>query len=132
MTENDISRIVIDAAIKVHRHIGPGLLETVYESILTYELEERRLKVARQVPVPIHYRHICLDEGFRADLVVEDKLIIELKSVESLARVHKKQLLTYLRMSELRLGVLLNFGAPLIKEGICRVANGIEDIRNKI
>ena len=125
MTENEISKQVVDAAFKIHTRLGPGLLESVYEAVLTYELRKRGLRVERQKAIPVVYEEVRLDEGFRADLVVEGKVIIELKSVEAIARVHKKQVLTYLRLSDLRLGLLINFGEELIKNGITRVVNGL-------
>ena len=125
MEEDQIGKLVVDAAILVHRELGPGLLETVYEVVLAHELQQRGLPVERQVAVPIVVRGLRFDEGFRADLLVEGKVILELKSVEQLAKVHGKQLLTYLRLTELRLGFLLNFGAYLMKEGIQRVVNGL-------
>jgi GxxExxY protein len=127
MTENDIGRIVVDAAIAVHRELGPGLLESVYEVIMAYELERRELSVRRQVPIPIHYKQMIFEEAFRADLVVENKIIIELKSIEQVSEAHKKQLLTYLRLTGCKLGFLLNFGEALMKRGITRTENGIED-----
>jgi len=123
MTENEIAKIVVDTAYHIHRRLGPGLLESVYEVILAYALNTRGLKVERQVPVPIVFDGMKFDEGFKADLIVEDKVIVELKSVETIAPVHKKQLLTYLRLADKRLGLLINFGASLIKDGIFRVAN---------
>jgi GxxExxY protein len=127
MTENDIGRIVVDAAIAVHRELGPGLLESVYELVMAYELGRRELSVRRQVPIPIQYKQMIFEEAFRADLVVEDKIIIELKSIEQVSEAHKKQLLTYLRLTGCKLGFLLNFGEALMKRGITRTANGIED-----
>lgn len=127
MTENEIAKEIVDAAFKVHTILGPGLLESVYDAVLSYELEKRGLQVVRQQALPVIYETVKLDEGFRADLVVEGKVIVELKSVETLALVHKKQLLTYLRLSDLKLGLLINFGAGLIKDGIVRVANGISE-----
>jgi GxxExxY protein len=127
MTENEIAKIVVDAAYQVHTRIGPGLLETVYEIVLVYELRKRGLQVVRQQPVPIAYDDIQFDEGFRADVVVEDKVILELKSVESVLRVHKKQLLTYLRLADKRLGLLINFGAEVIRDGIFRVVNKLPE-----
>jgi GxxExxY protein len=123
MDENDIARIVIDAALKVHMKLGPGLLESVYEAALAHELTARGLQIQRQVAVPVYYDGVLLDEGFRADIIVEGKVIVELKSQEFLSAVHPKQLLTYLRLTGLRLGLLLNFGAPLMKEGITRIVN---------
>jgi len=125
MTENDIATIIVDACFRVHTNLGPGLLESVYESILAYELEKRGLKTTRQQSIPVYYEGIHFDEGFRADLLVEDKVIVELKSVEKVAPVHKKQLLTYLRLTDRRLGLLVNFGENLIKDGITRVVNGM-------
>ncbi len=127
MTENDIGRIVVDAAIAVHRELGPGLLESVYEVIMAYELGRRELSVRRQVPIPIHYKQMIFEEAFRADLVVEDKIIIELKSIGQVSEAHKKQLLTYLRLTGCKQGFLLNFGEALMKRGITRTVNGIED-----
>ncbi len=124
MTENKIGEIIVDAAIAIHKELGPGLLETVYEVILVNELKKRGLSVERQVAVPIEYKGIKFDEGFRADVVVEGKVIIELKSVESIHRAHKKQVLTYLKLTGCRLGYLLNFGEALMKDGISRLING--------
>ncbi|MBL7208200.1 MAG: GxxExxY protein [Desulfobacterales bacterium] len=125
MTENEIAKIIVDAAFQVHKRLGPGLLESVYEVILAHELKKRGLNVKRQVPVAIVYDDIKFDEAFRTDLIVEEKVIIELKSVEKVSRVHKKQLLTYLRLADKRLGLLINFGAELIRDGISRVVNGL-------
>jgi GxxExxY protein len=127
MTENEIAKKVVEAAYTVHTRLGPGLLESVYEAVLTHELERCGLRAARQVPVPVVYEGVRFDEGFRADLVVEDKVILELKSVESVAPVHKKQLLTYLRLADKRLGLLINFGAPLIRDGITRIVNNLAE-----
>ena len=127
MTENEIARIVVDAAIHVHRELGPGLLETVYEVILAHELRKRGLRVERQVPIPIIYDGIRFDEGYRADLLVEGAVVVELKSVEALSAVHSKQLLTQLRLTNRKLGLLLNFGEYLLKNGIRRIVNGLED-----
>ena len=125
MTENEISKQVVDAAFKIHTKLGPGLLESVYEAVLAYELRKRGLRVVRQKPIPVVYEEVQLEEGFRADLIVEDKVILELKSVEAVAPVHKKQVLTYLRLSSLKLGLLINFGEELIKDGISRIVNGL-------
>jgi len=122
---NEISGAIVDAAYHLHARLGPGLLESVYEELLAYELTKRGLRYERQKPIPIQYDGRLLELGFRADLVVEDAVIIELKSVETLAPVHKKQLLTYLKVSGKQLGLLINFGAPLIKNGIVRIANGV-------
>ncbi len=127
MTENEVAREIVDAAYTVHTALGPGLLETVYEAALEHELRKRGLTVSRQQALPVVYDGIELDEGFRADLVVEGKVIIELKSVEEVAPVHKKQLLTYLRLADKRLGLLINFGAELIKHGITRVVNRLRE-----
>jgi GxxExxY protein len=127
MTENEIGTIVVESAIGVHRELGPGLLETVYELILARELEDRGLKVDRQVPVPIQYKGTTFDEGFRADIIVESKVILELKSVERATAAHKKQVQTYLRLTGCKLGYLLNFGEALMKAGITRCVNGLEE-----
>lgn len=124
MHENEIGTIIVDCAIQLHQDLGPGLLESVYEVLLARKLEKRGLSVQRQVPIAIEYDGQNFDEGFRADLIVEGKVIVELKSVETVHPVHKKQLLTYLRLAGLRLGYLLNFGAPLMREGITRTIHG--------
>lgn len=127
MTENEIGGIVIAAAIVVHRELGPGLLETVYEVILARELNERGLRTDRQVPVPITYKGIRFDEGFRADIIVEGKVVLELKSVEHVTAAHKKQVQTYLRLTGCKLGYLLNFGEDVMKAGITRCVNGLDE-----
>jgi len=127
MTENEIAKIVVDSAFQIHKRLGPGLLESVYEIVLAYELKKRGMKVERQVPVAIVYEDVKFDEGFRADLIVEEKVIVELKSVEKVVPVHKKQLLTYLRLADKRLGLLINFGDELIRDGISRVVNGLKE-----
>ena len=124
MNENEIGHLVVDCAIQLHRDLGPGLLESVYEVVLAQMLRERGLKVARQVPIPIVYRGITFEEGFRADTIVEDKVLLELKSVEKTTKAHSKQVITYLRLSGLKLGYLLNFGEALMKDGIERIING--------
>ncbi len=129
MTENEIGREVIDAAVRMHRELGPGLLENVYEVVLARELERRGLLVERQVTVPIVYGGTRFEAGFRADVIVEEKVILELKSVEQIGKVHAKQVFTYLKLKGLRLGFVLNFGANLMKEGIERVVNGLPDER---
>jgi GxxExxY protein len=126
MTENEAAHEIVDAAFKVHTRLGPGLLESVYREVLKYELEKRGLHVAREVPIPVVYEAVQLDIGFQADLIVEDLVIVELKSVEQLHPVHKKQLLTYLRLADKRLGLLINFNVPLIKDGISRVVNRLD------
>jgi GxxExxY protein len=123
MTENEVAKIIVDSAYHIHTKLGPGLLESVYEVILTHALRKRGLKVERQVPIPIEFDGIKFNEGFRADLIVEDKVIVELKSTETTLPVHKKQLLTYLKLTDMKLGLLINFGARLMKEGISRVVN---------
>jgi GxxExxY protein len=118
---------MIESAIAVHRELGPGLLEVVYEVVLSKELQDRGLKVQRQVPVPIEYKGIRFTEGFRADIIVEDKVILELKSIEKVMASHKKQVQTYLRLTGCKLGYLLNFGEDLMKSGITRCVNGLEE-----
>ena len=125
MKENEVARLIADAAYQVHTALGPGLLESVYEEVLAYELRKRDLKVLRQEPIPLVYESIQLDLAFVADLLVEDLVIVELKSMEKVAPVHKKQLLTYLRLADKKLGLLINFGEALIKNGISRVVNGL-------
>ena len=127
MTENEIARQVVDCAFKVHSRLGPGLLESVYLITLDYELRKRGLDVQREVPVPIVYDDVRFDEGFRMDLLVDGKVIVELKSIEEVHPVHKKQLLTYLRLADKRLGLLINFGEAFIRDGISRVVNGLKD-----
>lgn len=127
MTENEIARQVVDAAFKIHTSFGPGLLESVYEKVLSYELGKRGLSHVCQKPIRILYEKMEIEEGFRADVIVENKVIVELKSVEIILPVHKKQLLTYLRLTNLKLGLLINFGSELIKDGITRVVNGLEE-----
>jgi GxxExxY protein len=125
MTENEIAKVIVDAAYKIHTTLGPGLFESVYETVLAYELGSQGLWIARQQAIPVVYEGVRLEEGFRADLIVEDKVIIEIKSLETLHPVHKKQLLTYLRLTNKRLGLLINFGEELIKNGITRLVNGL-------
>ena len=127
MTENEIGTIVVGSAIAVHRELGPGLLETVYEVVLARELQDRGLKVERQVPVAIQYKGITFDEGFRADIIVASTVIVELKSVERVTAAHKKQVQTYLRLTGCKLGYLLNYGEALMKAGITRCVNGLEE-----
>ncbi len=123
MDENELSRIIVNTCFDIHTGLGPGLLESVYEEILYYELTSMRLKVDRQKAIPVFWKGTKMDVGFRADLIVENKVIIELKSVELIAPVHPKQLLTYLRLTNLKLGLLINFNEALIKDGITRIAN---------
>jgi len=127
LTENEIAAIVVDVAYKIHVKLGPGVFESVYEAVMTRALTKRGLEVKRQYPIPVSYDGEEFDEGFRADLIIENKVIIELKSQETVLPVHKKQLLTYLRLSGLRLGLLINFGQEYIKNGIHRVVNGLPD-----
>jgi GxxExxY protein len=125
MTENSIATEIVDAAYRIHTTLGPGLLESVYQTVLAFELGRRGLRTVSQQPIPVVYENIRIDTGFRADLVVEDKVIVEIKSVELIAPVHKKQLLTYLRLADKRLGLLINFQVVLIKDGITRIVNGL-------
>jgi GxxExxY protein len=129
MTENEIGTLVLNAAIEVHRELGPGLLESVYEAVLARELSLRGLAVERQVPVPIVYKDLRFDEGFRADLIVAGKVLVELKSLERVSPAHKKQVQTYLRLTGRKLGYLLNFGEAVLKDGITRCVNGLDDSR---
>ncbi|MGD1102017.1 MAG: GxxExxY protein [Terriglobia bacterium] len=128
MTENEIGTILVGTAIEIHRDLGPGLLESVYEVVLAYELAKRGLPVKRQVPISIVYKDMEFPEAFRADLLVADKVIVELKSVEQINKAHRKQIQTYLRLTGLKLGYILNFGAALMKEGIVRAVNGLEEV----
>ncbi|NOX64409.1 MAG: GxxExxY protein [Chlorobi bacterium] len=125
MTENEISNKVIGVAIELHKKLGPGLLESVYENALAYDLRELGLKVGQQVSMPFEYKKVKLDVGYRLDLLVEDKVIIEIKSIELLAPVHYAQLLTYLKLSNLKLGLLINFNTKLLKDGIHRLVNNL-------
>jgi len=127
MSENEIASIIVDKAYQIHSELGPGLLETVYEVILAHELKKESIDLTRQKPIKNRWEDIVFDEGFKADLWVEDKVVVELKSVEKLLPVHKKQLLTYLRLTDKRLGLLINFGEAYIKNGIKRVVNGLPE-----
>jgi GxxExxY protein len=127
LTENDVATQIVDAAYKIHTEIGPGLLESVYEAVMAEELTRRGLRVARQQAIPVVYGNVKLDIGFRADLIVDGKVIIEIKSVEAIAPVHRKQLLTYLRLAGKRLGLLINFDTELIRDGIARVVNKLAE-----
>jgi GxxExxY protein len=124
-TENAIAKEIVDATYRIHASLGPGLLESVYESILEYDLTKRGLDVVSQQLIPVIYEKVQIQAGFRADLIINDKVIIEVKAVEFLAPVHKRQLLTYLRLADKRLGLLLNFNVYMIKEGIVRIANSM-------
>lgn len=123
MSFENVATEIIDACIKIHRKLGPGLLESVYETVLAYELKNRGLDVKVQVQLPVVYEGIVLEAGFRADLIVSDMVIVELKSVENVLPVHKKQLLTYIKLADKKLGLLINFGSELMKDGITRVIN---------
>ncbi|MBK7632157.1 MAG: GxxExxY protein [Ignavibacteriales bacterium] len=125
MTENEISKILVDCCFKVHTELGPGLLESVYEEVLSYEIIKRGLKLERQKAIPVVYDNIKMELGFRADIIAENKVIIELKSIESIAPVHTKQILTYLKLTGLKLGLLVNFNEALIKDGIKRIVNNL-------
>lgn len=129
--ENQIGTVVVDAAVGVHRELGPGLLESVYQIVLAHELEKRGLRVLREVPIAIINQGIRFEDAFRADMIVGDRVLLELKSVEELSKVHYKQIQTYLRLTGYKLGYLLNFGAALMKDGIVRRVNGLEDEQNK-
>ena len=125
MTENEISKVVLDAAFRVHSALGPGLLESVYEAALTHELRKYGLEVETQVPIPVVYDGVKLAIGFRLDVLVENKVILELKSCENLVPIHSKQLLNYLRLSDLKLGLLFNFNVESLKGNIIRLVNNL-------
>ncbi|MEO5911651.1 MAG: GxxExxY protein [Pelobium sp.] len=125
MTENEISYKIIGVAIELHKNIGPGLLESAYENALAYDLREAGLMVSQQVPMPFIYKEIRMDVGYRIDMIVENKVIIEIKSLENLAPVHYAQLLTYLKLSELKLGLLINFNSKTLKDSIHRIVNNL-------
>jgi GxxExxY protein len=127
MDEEEIGREVVDIAIGIHRDLGPGLMESVYERIFESEISRRGMTVERQVPVCIEYRGLRFEEGFRADLVIENRVILELKSVERISNAHRKQLLTYLRLTGLKLGFVMNFGEALMRPGITRIVNGLAE-----
>ena len=125
MYENEISTTIVDTCYQIHVGMGPGLFESVYEEILYYELVNKGLLVRRQAPIPVYWKDIKMEQGFRADLIVEDKVIIEIKSVEHVLPVHHKQLLTYLKLTDIKLGLLVNFNEKLIKHGIKRIVNNL-------
>lgn len=125
MNENELSRIIVDSAYKIHTRLGPGLLESVYECVLSYELEKRGLSIVRQQAIPVVYDDVKLELGFRADIIVNHKVVLEIKSSESVAPVHAKQLRTYLKLTDMKLGLLINFNVNLIKEGITRAVNNL-------
>ena len=123
MHENDISKIIVGKAIEVHRYLGPGLLESTYQTCLAYELRQSNLRIETEKPLPVVYKDIQLDCGYRLDMLVNGKVILELKAVESLWPIHEAQLLTYLKLTGLKLGLLINFNVPLLKQGIKRIVN---------
>ena len=126
MSENEIAKIVVDCAFKIHTMLGPGLFESVYENIMEYELtNEHGLEVKRQVPIPLVWKNIKLESGFRSDMIIENKVILELKAIEKLAPVHFRQVLTYLKLTNLKLGLIINFDETLIKDGMKRLVNGL-------
>lgn len=125
MTENELSKVAVNLFFTIHSKLGPGLFESVYEEILYYELKQANLQTQRQKEIPVFWKGLKMEQGFRADLVVEDKIIIEIKSVENLAPVHYKQLQTYLKLTRMKLGLLVNFNEALIKNGIKRIVNGL-------
>jgi GxxExxY protein len=125
MTENEIAAIIVDEALYIHKTLGPGLFESVYEKVMAYRLEKRGLRIECQRAIPVVFEEVRLDLGFRADIIVEGKFIIEIKSIEILAPVHHKQLLTYLRLTGMNLGLLINFNEALVKDGIHRIVNNL-------
>ena len=125
MTENEISKLVVDLCFKIHKQYGPGLFESVYEEIFYYEWSKNGTIIKRQHPIPLIHEEIKMEVGFRADFIIEDKVIIELKSIEALADIHYKQVQTYLKLTNLKLGLLINFNVPLIKDGIHRIVNNL-------
>jgi GxxExxY protein len=127
MTENQIASVIVDVSLMIHRALGPGLLEHVYEAVLAYELRQRGFFVETQIPVPVIYKDVRLRVGFRPDIMVDKKLIVEVKSITAIAPVHLKQLQTYLRITDMHLGLLINFNVELIKDGIRRVVNRLPE-----
>ena len=127
VTENEIAKQIVDAAFRIHTSLGPGLLESVYEAVMAQELTRRGLHTERKQALPVVWENVHLEAGFRVDLIVENKVIVEIKSVEAIAPVHRKQLLTYLRLANKRLGIPINFDVDLIKDGIARVVNGLAE-----
>jgi GxxExxY protein len=125
MTENELSKVLIGVFINVHSELGPGLLESVYEEVICYELRKKNIQFERQKPISLIYDEIKMEIGFRADLIIENKVIVEIKSVETLAPVHHKQLLTYLKLTDKKLGMLVNFNVNLVKDGVVRIANNL-------
>ncbi|MCB1228521.1 MAG: GxxExxY protein [Verrucomicrobiales bacterium] len=129
MEINDITGLILDRSVMIHRELGPGLLESVYQRILAYELRKAGLKVDKEVPIPVSWDGRIIDESFRADLIVESKVLVELKSIEKTAPVHRKQVITYLKLTGLPVGLLINFGAPLLKEDFHRIANDAPNLK---
>ena len=125
MSENELSKIIVDCCFRIHKKLGPGLLESVYEEVLAYELRKQNISFKRQQGIPVIYDELTMDIGFRADIIVEDKVIIEIKSVELIAPVNQKQVITYLRLTDLKLGLLVNFNNSLIKKGMQRIVNNL-------
>jgi GxxExxY protein len=126
MTENELSQIIVDTAFHIHKELGPGLFETVYEEIMEYELEEKGLFVERQKPVPVIWKGRKMkSDAFKADLIVEHKVLLEIKSIETLARIHYKQTHCFIKLTNIKLGLLINFNEPLIKDGIHRIVNNL-------
>ena len=125
MTENEIAKTLVNIFLKVHRALGPGLLESVYEAAICYELDKFGIKYKRQQGIAVVYDEVKMDIGFRADIIVENKIIVEIKSIEAIAPVHQKTLLTYLKLTDLKLGLLVNFNVNLIKDGITRIVNNL-------
>jgi GxxExxY protein len=125
MTENELSKLIVDLCFKIHKQYGPGLFESVYEEIFCYEWNKLGIPFKRQCGVPLVHEEIKLEAGFRADIIIDDKVIIEMKSVEALGDIHYKQVLTYLKLTNLKLGILVNFNVPLIKDGIRRIVNNL-------
>ncbi len=123
MTENEISKFVFDLCVSIHRKYGPGLFESVYEEVICYELNKSGIKFTRQQGIPLVHEEIKMEIGFRADIIIENKVIVEIKSIEALAEIHYKQVLTYLKLTDIKLGMLINFNVPLIKDGIHRIVN---------
>ena len=125
MDENQLSKIVLDVAFDIHKKLGPGLFESVYETIMAFELEQYGLDISRQKPIPVIWKGVKLDLGFRSDIIVNNKLLVEIKSIESLASVHAKQVLTHLKLTKIKLGLLINFNEELLKNGIKRIVNNL-------
>jgi GxxExxY protein len=127
MHENEIAKEIVDAAFHIHKYFGPGMLESAYQTVLIHELNKRGLQLKSEVPIPIVYEGVQITTGFRADVIVEDKVIIELKSIEMILPVHKKQLFTYMKLANLKLGLLINFGSAMFKGSVTRIVNGLEE-----